>query len=284
LNAVNTGGNTATGQATLWDDGSNDKVFESDNESGTPTDSVADDDRPKPVVPEPQPAPVPPAPPTVPEIPATEPAPPQVFDSALKPPALPVEIVAPIGEIFTQRSGFPVVVVEAPTPNLSVFRGITDQFIDGSKPASFSLPADAFAHTKPDATVVLTAKLVDGQDLPAWIRFDPRSGTFQINPPPGLVEELRINVTARDGEGREASSIFRFFIGDGKAKPTGRPSLSEQINLAVKRNNPWLEAVRQQDSLRKMDRPSAEKLPVEKMQLEKLPTARVQTAVQRARV
>jgi hypothetical protein len=171
------------------------------------------------------------------------------------------------------------VVSEAPTPNLSVFRGITDQFIDGNKPASFSLPADAFVHTKADASILLTAKLVDGQDLPAWIRFDPRSGTFQINPPPGLVEELRINVTARDGEGREASSIFRFFIGDGKAKPVGRPSLSEQINLAVKRNSPWLEAVRHQDSLRKLD-----KLPLEKMPPEKMPTARAQAVAQRARV
>lgn len=149
---------------------------------------------------------------------------------------------------MTSTSGFQVSVIEAATPSLAVFRGITDQFIEGNKPATFSLPADAFMHTKADAVVTITAKLADGKDLPAWIQFDARTGTFQVNPPDGFNQELQINVIALDSEGREASSIFKFTVGEEKINPntSSRSSLSEQIRLAAKRSTPWLDLVHSQ--------------------------------------
>jgi hypothetical protein len=174
------------------------------------------------------------------------------FDSALKtsaPTTLPAAPPAPIGEVLTSSSGFQVAVVEAATPNLAVFRGIADQFVDGNKPGSFALPADAFVHTKADASVALVAKMSDGQDMPSWIQFDARSGTFQVNPPTGYTGDMQIKVIATDNEGREASSIFRFSVGEAK-KPVGRNSLSEQINLAAMRSTPWLELMRQQQAKR----------------------------------
>jgi large repetitive protein len=152
----------------------------------------------------------------------------------------------PIAEILTSASGFQVVVVEGPEPNLSLFRSITDQFIEANKPATFALPADAFVHTKADATVIITAKMADGRDLPQWVQFDARSGTFQMSPPQGFDEELQIKVTARDSEGREAAAIFKLTVGEGKPKPQGRISLSEQIILAANRSSSWLEALRSQ--------------------------------------
>jgi hypothetical protein len=124
-----------------------------------------------------------------------------------------------------------------------VFRGITDQFIEGNKPATFSLPADAFVHTKADAVITIVAKLANGEDLPAWVQFDARSGSFKLDPPQGFNEELQIKVIARDSEGREASSIFKFTVGKGKANTSSRSSLSEQIRLAAKRSTPWLDLV-----------------------------------------
>jgi len=163
--------------------------------------------------------------------------------------SLPVSYrAAPIGEVLTSRSGFQVAVVEATTPNLTVFRGITDQFVEGNKPSTFALPYDAFVHTRADATIILIAKLTNGKDLPAWIQFDARSGTFQLNPPPDFNEELQIKVIARDSEGREASAAFRFFVAEAKDKTKGRIGLSEQIRLASSRSAPWLDLVRMQDA------------------------------------
>lgn len=125
---------------------------------------------------------------------------------------------------------------------------MTDQFIDANKPAVFSLPADAFEHTKADAVITLTAKLANGDDLPGWIQFDARSGNFQIDPPSGLNDEFQIKITARDNEGREAISIFKLTVGEGKVKAntSGRSSLSEQIRLAARQSTPWLDMVHAQ--------------------------------------
>ena len=265
LRVTNTGGSTASGTATLLDDGSSAQVFDADNNTGVPTPATADDDRPKPVVPEAvAPVVVPPkADPTPAVLPATvvtTPVP--TFDSALKtsaPTTLPAAPPAPIGEVLTSSSGFQVAVVEAATPNLAVFRGIADQFVDGNKPGSFALPADAFVHTKAEASVALVAKMSDGQDMPSWIQFDARSGTFQVNPPTGYTGDMQIKVIATDNEGREASSIFRFTVGEDK-KPVGRNSLSEQINLAAMRTTPWLELMRQQQAKRVAAERLAERL------------------------
>ena len=148
---------------------------------------------------------------------------------------------------MTRTSGFQVVVNEGPTPNLSLFRGITDQFIEANQPARFALPADTFTHTKSDATVTIVAKLADGRDLPTWMQFDARSGTFQMVPPPGFNDEMQIKVTATDNEGREANAIFKLTVGEGKPKPLGRNSLSEQIKLAAQKSTLWGELVRLQD-------------------------------------
>ena len=151
---------------------------------------------------------------------------------------------APIEAVLTRTSGFQVVVNEGPTPNLSLFRGITDQFIEANQPTRFALPPDTFAHTKADATVTVVAKLADGQDLPTWVQFDARSGTFQMVPPPGFSADMQIKVTASDAEGREASAIFKLTVGEGKPKALGRNGLSEQIRLATQRPSPFGELVR----------------------------------------
>ena len=246
LTAGITGGASANDTATILDDGTG-KVYDDKgviDPTGTP-----DDDRTPPAAP-PPPAPV--IAPEVPPEPAPEPAPTPAapapeFNSATvvtEPSPLPIpEKAAPIGELLTSASGFQITVSEAPTPGLTVFRGITDQFIEGNKPATFALPADAFVHTKADAVISIVAKLANGEDLPAWVQFDARSGTFKLDPPAGFNEELQIKVIARDSEGREASAIFKFSVGKGIVNTSSRSSLSEQIRLAAKRSTPWLDLV-----------------------------------------
>ncbi|MEI8168094.1 MAG: tandem-95 repeat protein, partial [Rhodoferax sp.] len=266
LKVSNSGGVSFEGIATIKDDASSSNVYLADNRTGVPTSGEANDDQPKPVAPDTV-APVTPTPEPAPVVALAEPAPTPApaFNSATvvtTPSTLPIpERVTPIAEILTSVSGFRVVVADAPTPGLSVFRGITDQFIEGNKPATFSLPADAFVHTKADSVVTIFAKLANGDDLPAWVQFDARSGTFKLDPPAGFNEELQIKVIARDNEGREATSLFKFSVGKGKASTSSRSSLSEQIRLASTRSTPWLDLVQA-----KSNKADADKLPVTRLQ------------------
>jgi hypothetical protein len=174
------------------------------------------------------------------------PAPVIVFDSAVRlldplhlPGALNQDVVPRLEGLMTSQEGFPITVVESATPRLAVHSGITDQFVEGGRISSFSLPADAFVHTSSGAVVTLTARMQDGSPLPRWIRFDAQAGTFQVDPPAGYEGELRVLVIARDGDGREASALFRLFVGEDEKKqekqqrPPGRAAFSDQLRSAV---------------------------------------------------
>lgn len=90
-----------------------------------------------------------------------------------------------------------------------------NQSIAGAADFSFALPADAFTDADigvdPNETLTLTATLADGSDLPAWITFDPLTGTFS-----GTSEvdtTLSILVTATDAAGLSASAGFTLVSG-----------------------------------------------------------------------
>jgi VCBS repeat-containing protein len=226
LIATNTGGtSSAPGTASIFDDGTNGKRFEANNNSGNPTDGVPNDDTPVPVT----------APKTE-SAKAETPAAEESVESSKAPVEFkvpPVDVVV-VADIVTSSSGFPITVVEGSQPNLVVFNGITDQFVEARGVQTVQLPADAFAHTRSEAVITLIAQLSDGSPLPPNILFNSQAGTFQVTPRPGIFEELEITVIARDAEGREAATKFKLNIGEA-AKPTSslsRPPLSDQLRLA----------------------------------------------------
>ena len=139
-------------------------------------------------------------------------------------------------DLYTSSSGFTVVVIESPQPRLSLYRGVSDQYADAGTDTSFAVPYDAFAHSDPNERILLSAGLADGQSLPGWVRFDPQSGKFEIQAPDGYNGELMIKVMARDTQGREATVLFRFTVGERKAiERNGRAGLSEQLRQAGQR-------------------------------------------------
>jgi hypothetical protein len=255
LRVLTTGGREVVGTATIRDDGSG-PVFDS---RGRDTDLPKDDDRPRPpvVLPPPAPPPLPVAPPPA-VITVVVPPPRPTFNSALGvesavtsttqaiiPDARPA---AAVGEVLTSSSGFRATVIEAPQPALVLFRGITDQFVEGNRSTTFNLPADAFAHTRADAVLSVDAKQTDGQPLPSWMQFDSQAGTFRVNPPPGFSGTLEIQITARDTEGRAVSANFKFSVGETAPspapatqpsseapRPQSRTGLSDQIRLTQAR-------------------------------------------------
>ncbi len=140
--------------------------------------------------------------------------------------------------ILTSRgeNAFRIAVAKADEAALLVFRGVPDQDVGTSPFLSFKVRADAFVHTDPRAVIALRALLMDGRPLPKWLRFDPVTGKFEGKPPRGTQDTLSVLVVARDGEGREAATIFRIKLGKaGVQRDVGRAGLSEQLRLAANR-------------------------------------------------
>ncbi|MES2534758.1 MAG: VCBS domain-containing protein [Pseudomonadota bacterium] len=231
------------------------------NVDGTQNTLLAkDDDRPVPVdlipvpVPVPDLPPVPAAPPIVIE-PAPEPARPPIppFNSTVITTPTPAGADHPVtavlndnslntysrlevafSDTYTSGNGYRVVVIDAPEPSLKVYNGVTDQFTEAGANASFTLPYDAFVHTNTNEQIALIATLADGQNLPQWLAFDSSTGKFTSNAPENFRGELRIKVTARDGQGKEAVALFRVHVGDKQPGSSGRSSLSDQLRMAAK--------------------------------------------------
>ena len=130
---------------------------------------------------------------------------------------------------------------------------------------SVTVPHDAFADTKANATVTLAAQQLNGAALPSWMSFNPQTGTFEGTPPPGFKGEVVVKVIARDNDGREAVQTFKIVVGEGNqgrtepggeqgqpqggqgrtgavgtdakhasTKPMGKVSLSEQLRAMSK--------------------------------------------------
>ncbi len=258
LTATPVGGSAVVGTATINDQGGG-TIFTAagaDNTSATKSDDRPVPTAPPPIAP-PQIAPPPPAPVST-EVPLA-PLPP--FNSAtvmqVQSPKPQIEIgTFPVEAILTSDTGFPVVVADpgntTQPASLKLFNGVTDQFVEANSLTRFALPFDTFSHTKPDATIMLVAQQADGTPLPSWVQFDAQSGTFTVNPPPDFNGEMKLVVIARDQEGNEATAPFRFFVGEDKDKAkdktklSSRLGLTEQLQLAGKRQAPWADLTRQQ--------------------------------------
>lgn len=136
----------------------------------------------------------------------------------------------------TSVSGFPVMVdvqgASGGEHRLQVARAIPAQSFDtGAAEIVFVIPVDAFTHTDRTARVELSAAMVDGRALPAWLSFDARKGQFKGTPPAGFQGELLIKVIARDESGRQAETIVRVRVGTSveRVESQGRPGLSTQL-------------------------------------------------------
>ncbi|MGI9217253.1 MAG: tandem-95 repeat protein, partial [Hydrogenophaga sp.] len=152
---------------------------------------------------------------------------------------------APEAPLLTRANGFQILVSSAGSGELMLNRSVTDQFVDRTGESNFVLPFDTFTHARPDATVVLSARLADGRALPSWIGFDARTGNFRTTPPSGVEGEFVIEVTARDEKGNEVKTQFKLSV--GQKAVTGRVGLSEQLKLEAKRATAWQDSVRHPD-------------------------------------
>ena len=95
---------------------------------------------------------------------------------------------------------------DAPT----VATEIADQTPDEDALYSFAIPAGTFADDAGEGALVLTATLADDTPLPAWLSFDPATGTFSGTPLQADVDAgaITVKVTATDAQEESVSDEF----------------------------------------------------------------------------
>lgn len=113
--------------------------------------------------------------------------------------------------------------------------------IERGESLTFTLPEGSFGHSDAGARVTLSARLADGRPLPAYVSFDPATGTFTIEEEAGeRVQQLKVVVRAVDETGQSASITVVIKLKD-KARSVGaldlpiklgKPALAEQLRLA----------------------------------------------------
>jgi hypothetical protein len=134
---------------------------------------------------------------------------------------------------MTREGGFQVVVTRVGDGRLAVLRGQADQLVTAGETSLILIAPDAFGHVSADAEVRLALTLEDGQALPAWARFNGKTGQLLVQPPADAPEQLVLRLTAMDQDGETASTVFRLDIGKNQTPSNGRMSFSEKLRSST---------------------------------------------------
>jgi hypothetical protein len=78
--------------------------------------------------------------------------------------------------------------------------------LPASQSSDIQLPANTFEHATQTDGFQLTATMSDGSPLPKWVTFNSAKGDFVLKPPKGIAAKLDVRITARDHQGRTATT------------------------------------------------------------------------------
>ncbi|MGL5195791.1 MAG: putative Ig domain-containing protein, partial [Chroococcales cyanobacterium] len=102
---------------------------------------------------------------------------------------------------------------------------LPDNSATAGEPFSLTLPANTFSDADGDP-LTFTASLENGDPLPAWLTFNPATGTFSGTPTDGDLGSLNIKVTANDGTAFVADT---FTLGVSASTVLPEPPVSRVI-------------------------------------------------------
>jgi hypothetical protein len=134
---------------------------------------------------------------------------------------------------MTREDGFQVVVTRVGDARLAVLRGQADQLVPAGETSLILIASDAFGHVSADAEVRLALTLEDGKALPAWARFNGKTGQLLVQPPTDAPEQLVLRLTAMDQDGETVSTVFRLDIVKNQTPTNGRMSFSEKLRAST---------------------------------------------------
>ncbi|HRH77889.1 MAG TPA: putative Ig domain-containing protein, partial [Cellvibrionaceae bacterium] len=95
---------------------------------------------------------------------------------------------------------------------LSAIPSLGTNLVNSGSAFSYNLPEHSF-QAPAGAVVSLDARLVNGQPLPSWLRFDPQRGVLTGQPPAGLNAAVKVEIIIRDNQGRQASTVLEVKVG-----------------------------------------------------------------------
>lgn len=98
---------------------------------------------------------------------------------------------------------------------------------DTGRQVDWKVPPTMFGHSDPLASVQFAMTQADGRPLPAWLKFDARTGQVSGTMPPGFQGELTLRLTARDSQGHAVSTVIKLKAAD--AGPAARTGMAEQL-------------------------------------------------------
>ncbi|MEQ4451991.1 putative Ig domain-containing protein [Kosakonia sp. YIM B13605] len=93
---------------------------------------------------------------------------------------------------------------------------------------SFAVPNGAFVDVDTGDSLTLTATLVDGSPLPAWLSFNPSTRTFSGTPARSDVGNLSIRVTATDSSSATVSTTFGLTVNNSNLPPVVATPVADQ--------------------------------------------------------
>ncbi|MEO0393286.1 MAG: hypothetical protein AAF213_08565, partial [Pseudomonadota bacterium] len=73
-----------------------------------------------------------------------------------------------------------------------------------------------FYETSGNDNVTISVGGPGDSELPEWVTYDPNLQKFTINPPPGFVGEIQVEVTVEDDQGNEDGDTFSIIINEGE--------------------------------------------------------------------
>ncbi|MCG8359233.1 MAG: putative Ig domain-containing protein, partial [Kiloniellales bacterium] len=107
-----------------------------------------------------------------------------------------------------------------------VKHGLGDKSATEDSPFSFAVPSDAFEDVDPGDSLTYTAKLSNGNPLPAWLSFN--GTTFSGTPGQGDVGTITVRVTATDGQSASVFGDFQIDVGGTNDAPEVSQGIANQ--------------------------------------------------------
>ncbi|WP_370681737.1 Ig-like domain-containing protein [Comamonas sp. GB3 AK4-5] len=113
-----------------------------------------------------------------------------------------------------------------------VVRNAVDALEAGAgQQVDWQVPPTLFGHSDPLASVQLSMTQADGRALPAWLKFDARTGKLTGTMPEGFRGELVLRLTARDSQGHAVHTPIK--LKAAEAAPVARTGVAEQLQHAA---------------------------------------------------
>nr|WP_314706606.1 DUF4347 domain-containing protein [uncultured Comamonas sp.] len=120
---------------------------------------------------------------------------------------------------------------EKADPGLIVRNALDALETGAGQQVDWQVPPTLFGHSDPLASIQLSMTQADGQPLPAWLKFDARTGKLTGTMPEGFRGELVLRLTARDSQGHAVHTPIKLKAVD--AAPVARTGVAEQLQHAA---------------------------------------------------